>query len=233
MNITTICVAILIMAIVIYVFRKNVESFGHFAHGGYAHGGYANGDNEHLGGNPWNFGRPWENTWMSSWRDRSVPQQKDKVQLDANANAQKPVYLTVPFTQMPQIDYNSATPPTNLNVTLLSNGHVNPVLAINGIPQKTLQLDKERLYYFHVFTPGANFVITDSAGNELINPVTNQTIGVIFPMHSPDKLYYKSHAFPHAGGIIYLNNIRGKNSSTYGNRVDYHDLNDYNYDMYN
>ena len=123
----------------------------------------------------------------------------------------RPLIFTTPFTPVPQIDYNDApdndsNPVSNYNVSLLpSQGRVK--LSVNGFAGKTLQLDRNRNYYFHVYAPGAAFVITDGQ-NILFEPVEEGTIQLNFDKGDPDKLYYMAPNDPNSGGVIYLNSTR-------------------------
>lgn len=135
-------------------------------------------------------GRPWE-YWM--WERR-------------------PSIFSTPYTPMPQVDYNDAPDNdsrevSNFNVSILPTCRGTKI-AINGFPGKTLQLDRGRNYYFHVYSPGAPFVITDGKNN-LFAPIENDTITLNFSNTPTNKLYYYIAGKPETGGIIYLNSIRG------------------------
>jgi hypothetical protein len=124
----------------------------------------------------------------------------------------RPLIFVKPFTPVPQIDYNDAPnsanrPVSNYNVSLLPRSG-KTVLAINGFPNKTLQLDRNRNYYFHIYTPGAEFTILDSEGKQMINPVEEGSIQLNFKNNDPDILYYDIPNQPGSGGVIYLNNTR-------------------------
>ena len=122
----------------------------------------------------------------------------------------RPLIFTKPFTPMPQIDYNDAPdsnnkPVSNYNVSLLPrNGRIS--LAVNGFTEQTLQLDRNRNYYFHVYTPGMPFVITDGK-QMLFEPLEKGTIQLKFDNSDSDKLYY-STLDGSSGGVIYLNSTR-------------------------
>ncbi len=123
----------------------------------------------------------------------------------------RPLIFTTPFTPAPQIDYNDAPdndskPVSNYNISLLPRkGRVS--LSVNGFANKTLQLDRNRNYYFHVYAPGAAFTITDGK-KMLIEPLEEGTVQVNFDNGDPDKLYYTIPNDPGSGGVIYLNSTR-------------------------
>ena len=124
----------------------------------------------------------------------------------------RPLIFTKPFTPAPQIDYLDAPesnnkPTSNYNISLIPSAGRN-VLSVNGFPAPTLQLDRGRVYFFHVYTPGAAFSITDAAGNLLVNPTSNDTISVRFDEGDPDQLFYGDPKDSAMGGIIFLNSTR-------------------------
>ena len=123
----------------------------------------------------------------------------------------RPLIFVKPFTPVPQIDYNDAPDNdsgmvSNYNVSILPNGGRNK-LAINGFPGRTMQLDRGRNYYFHVYTPGAAFVVTDGNRN-YFTPMETGTIQMMFDESDPDKLYYIIPGDSGSGGVIYLNSIK-------------------------
>jgi len=123
----------------------------------------------------------------------------------------RPLIFKKPFTPAPQIDYNNAPynskPISNYNVSILPvKGE--PTLAVSGMASKTLQLDRNRPYYFHIFAPGMTFAITDQQGNPVIDPLSEGTVQITFTNEDPDVLYYTDMQGTGKGGIIYLNNTR-------------------------
>lgn len=119
----------------------------------------------------------------------------------------RPLIFKTPFTPVPQIDYNDAPdsdslPESNYTITAIGGK-----LAVNGFRRKTLQLDRNRNYFFHIYTPGHPFIITD--GNKLqTKPVEEGMVQLNFNETDPDVLYYTTPNDPHSGGSIYLNNTR-------------------------
>lgn len=123
----------------------------------------------------------------------------------------RPLIFTKPFTPAPQIDYNDAPdsdskPVSNYNISLLpQDGDV--VLAVNGFARQTLQLDRNRNYYFHIYTPGVPFTINDGS-KDLFAPIEQGSIQLNFDNSDPDVLSYHSSQGLHKGGTIYLNSTR-------------------------
>lgn len=125
----------------------------------------------------------------------------------------RPLIFTTPFTPVPQIEYNdtptlSSKPSSNYDISLLPVGDA-VKLAINGIAGKTLQLDRHRNYYFHIYTPGTTVVITDGINN-ITEPIESGTLQLRFENDDPAQLYYTIPNEPSSGGIIYLNSTRWK-----------------------
>jgi hypothetical protein len=119
----------------------------------------------------------------------------------------RPLNFVTPYTPVPQIDYNN-TNKSNYNVSLLPvNGGSGVRLAIDGMAGRTLQLDRNRPYYFHVHTPGTKFLITNIEG-AVAGPVEQGTLKIIFDQNDPDQLYYTMPEVPNSGGMIYLNTLR-------------------------
>ncbi len=125
-----------------------------------------------------------------------------------------PRIMKTPFTPAPQIDYNGAPDPNSLPVSNLKVDIVNGKLAVNGIPQATLQLDRNRTYFFNVFTPGTPFMFSADGIDLYPVPSFNQPLemGLIelqFTDNMPDVMYYTSPGLmpDEIGGIIYLNNM--------------------------
>lgn len=117
----------------------------------------------------------------------------------------RPLIFKTPYTPVPQIDYNE-TPQSNYTVSMLPTSQGIKV-AIDGKTGQDLQLDRNRNYFFHIYTPDAPFVISDGHNN--ITPlVTNDTIQLNFTNDDPPKLYYGLEGISNSGGIIYLNSIR-------------------------
>jgi hypothetical protein len=123
----------------------------------------------------------------------------------------RPLIFKTPFTPMPQIDYNNAPdmskPVSNYYISILQKNDM-PVLSVNGFPNKTLQLDRNRPYFFHVYAPGAEFILTNDGETSLINPISQGTFAYTFNDDEPDVLYYMMKGKPETGGVIYLNNTR-------------------------
>nr|QBK87575.1 MAG: hypothetical protein LCMAC201_04880 [Marseillevirus LCMAC201] len=123
----------------------------------------------------------------------------------------RPLIFVKPFTPVPQIDYNDAPdnvsgPVSNYNISLLpSKGRVK--LAVNGVAGPTLQLDRNRNYYFHVYTPGAAFAIIDG-DKTLFEPLEEGTVQLNFDDNDSDVLHYTIPDDPDSGGVIYLNSTR-------------------------
>lgn len=119
----------------------------------------------------------------------------------------RPLIFTKPYTPVPQIDYNYAKynskPTTKFNVTLMNNDYF-----INGKQSPSLQLDRNRTYYFQINTPDQPFMFSIDGITPLTQPTTQDMISVTFDENSPDKLYYISAHNPTFGGEIYLENIR-------------------------
>ena len=123
---------------------------------------------------------PWKN-WM--WRRR-------------------PLIFKDAYIPVPQIDYNN-TPKSNYRFTLAPNGGI----AVDGVYTTSLQFDRNRNYYLHIYIPTDAMVITDGSGKVLAGPVSNGTLELQFT-NDADKLYYKLVSNPNSGGVIYLNSTR-------------------------
>jgi hypothetical protein len=123
----------------------------------------------------------------------------------------RPLVFKSPFTPMPQIDYNNAPdmskPVSNYYISILPHKGM-PVLSVNGFPKKTLQLDRNRPYYFHVYTPGTKIILTTDGKTQLTEPISQGTFSVTFTNDIPDVIYYMMQDKPETGGVIYLNNTR-------------------------
>jgi hypothetical protein len=125
----------------------------------------------------------------------------------------RPLIFRRPFTMVPQIDYNDTPdqfggPTTNYSVTLVNvNGVV--TLAVNGVPNATLQLDKGRDYFFHIYTPTGSFAFMDN-GKYLSRPISEGTITMNFANNLPEKIVYTNPNVPGSGGIVYLNSMRAQ-----------------------
>jgi hypothetical protein len=119
----------------------------------------------------------------------------------------RPLIFTTPFTPMPQIDYNDAPDSSNKPISNYNISYIGGKLAVNGFSGPTLQLDRNRNYYFHVYSPGAAFTITDGT-RQLIDPISEGTVQVQFTENDPDLLYYTVPNAPASGGKIYLNSTR-------------------------
>lgn len=124
----------------------------------------------------------------------------------------RPLVFVTPFTPVPQIDYNTAPylshMKSNYNISLLpSNGKIR--VAIDGMAGRTLQLDRLRNYYFHIYSPGAPIIFTaDGTTPYSFPPNAEGTVQVNFDESSPDILYYMIKGQPGSGGIIYINKIQ-------------------------
>lgn len=126
--------------------------------------------------------------------------------------ARRPLIFIKPFTPVPQVDYNDAPDNTsnmvsNYNISLLPVG-TSVKLSVNGFAGRSLQLDRNRNYWFHVYVPGASFTITPDLKTNLIAPLTNGTVQVYFDEDDPDVLFYMIPGHPETGGTIYLNSTR-------------------------
>jgi len=114
----------------------------------------------------------------------------------------RPSTFVTPFTPVPSIDYNTAPPLSNpiynYNINL---GYVGtkPVILINGFPNKTLYLIRNRDYYFHFNTSG---IIVDNGSMKKTFDIG--TFKFVFKNDDPNiiKYYYKD--YPETGGLIYL-----------------------------
>lgn len=119
----------------------------------------------------------------------------------------RPLIFTTPFTPVPQIDYLRdrdpiGEPQTNFNVSIDASKRI----SIDGIPGKALQLDRRRNYYFHVYTPGAPFMITSDGETPYgFPPLEVGTVTLNFDESSPNMLFYKIGGINNSGGVIYLN----------------------------
>jgi len=124
----------------------------------------------------------------------------------------RPLIFTKPFTPVPQIDYNNAPlqskPISNYNISILpKNGKI--TVAINGMSNKTLQLDRLRNYYFHIYSPGAPIMFTaDGVTPFAFEPIENGNVQLNFDENDPAILYYMIKGYPDSGGIIYLNDLK-------------------------
>ena len=122
-----------------------------------------------------------------------------------------PRVMKTPYTVAPQIDYNDAPDPisfptSNYKVDILGDN-----LAINGMAGATLQLDRNRTYFFQIYTPGIPFMFSADGVNlypvgGLCEPLEQGLIELQFNNETPDKLYYTTPGGG-VGGIIYLNNL--------------------------
>lgn len=124
---------------------------------------------------------PWKN-WM--WRRR-------------------PLIFKDAYIPVPQIDYNN-TPKSNYTFTLAPNGGI----AVDGKYTTSLQFDRNRNYYLHIYIPTDKMVITDSVGTILAGPISNGTLTLQFTDPNVDKLYYKLVGDSSKIGTIYLNSTR-------------------------
>lgn len=125
----------------------------------------------------------------------------------------RPLVFVSPFTPVPQIDYNTAPSPvshmkSNYNISLLpEQGRIR--VAIDGMAGRTLQLDRLRNYYFHIYSPGAPIIFTADGITPYSFPADAEgTVQVNFDESSPDVLYYMIEGQPGSGGIIYVNRIQ-------------------------
>lgn len=198
MNLVIIAVALFALALILVLFKRGNENFDIPLRSssawdwnmGPGYGGGLGTGYGKIGVWPANLPKePWRN-WM--W-------------------ARRPLIFTKPFTPMPQIDYNAAPydskPVSNYNISLLpENGKVR--LSVNGFARQTLQLDRGRNYYFHVYVPGAAFIITVDGKTPLNEPLEEGMLQVNFTESDPDVLYYMIPGDPNSGGVIYLNSIR-------------------------
>lgn len=117
-----------------------------------------------------------------------------------------PDYLIDRYTPQPQIDYNYK------NMFSLDFTIVNGKIAVNGMPNKTLQLDKNKTYFIRIFTPGKNLMISKDGVQPLYFQPTEQAFtSIVFDLYSPDTLYYLDANNPNDRGVIYLNTVRADN----------------------
>ena len=114
----------------------------------------------------------------------------------------RPDVISVPFTKMPQIDYN--TPPDVLRFTTIQNK-----IGVNNELHKTLQLDKERIYYLNIFMPNKKLVFTTDFKNILYNTIYQNNDTIQFENNLPNTIYYMDLLNPSDHGIIFLNPVRG------------------------
>lgn len=118
----------------------------------------------------------------------------------------RPSVFETPFTKAPQIEYNYNQNP-HYKVSLFSNRNTLE-LSINGKLNNDLHLDRNRLYYFDVNTPGTTFNIVNNSNQNLINPISQGRFTVIFTDDDPDMLYYNVSNDFNTGGKIFLHNLR-------------------------
>ena len=93
-------------------------------------------------------------------------------------------------------------PTTNFNVSVLPVGY-NYKLSINGFTNKNLQLDRNKYYWFHIYTPGSNFIISNGK-TSLFNPISEGTIKVKFDNNDDEILYFHSSKNFYDGGKIFF-----------------------------
>jgi len=122
----------------------------------------------------------------------------------------RPLIFKSPYTPVPQIDYTNAPNgvtkfKSNYNFSIIPS-QTGVKIAVDGYPSKTLQLDRNRPYFFHIYTPGSDFVISDGE-TEKFRTTKNGVIELVFENDDPNMLYYSLANFPDSGGVIYLNNI--------------------------
>lgn len=123
----------------------------------------------------------------------------------------RPDFFVSQFTPVPQIDYNDAPteiskPEDNIAVGLIPAGS-GSAIAIEGQAGETLQLDRDRDYYLHVYTPGSDIVLANANGN-IVADLSEGVNHVRFERGDPDVLYYLDRTGRAVGGKIYLNYIR-------------------------
>ena len=119
----------------------------------------------------------------------------------------RPDTLYTPYTPVPQIDYNYSGPVSG-PVSTLHFTEVEGKLAVDGIPHKTLQLDKQRTYYYSVNTPTKQFMFSFDKQTPIYQPSCYLKGSIVFDSSYPDVLYYCDKHNPSDCGIIYLNDIR-------------------------
>ena len=113
--------------------------------------------------------------------------------------ARRPSTFVKQFTPVPQIDFTNKFK-SNYNISIAPG----PKVTIDGMIRKAFYMDKNRPYYFHVYTPGATLVITD--GKNVLYSVKDQgNLAVEFLDNAPDVLYYNLKGDINSGGVIYLN----------------------------
>lgn len=111
-------------------------------------------------------------------------------------------YIVDDYTPAPQIDFNGTNDYT-LDITL-----VGEKLAVDGIPHKQLQLDRNKLYYIRIYTPFVKTTITDGNNKVYLSGTESVSTSLSFDLFSPSTLYYYDEDNPSNGGVIYLNTIR-------------------------
>ena len=117
-----------------------------------------------------------------------------------------PDYLIDSYTAQPQIDYNYKNK-FSLDFTI-----VNGKVAVNGMPNKTLQLDRNKPYFIRIFTPGKKIMLSkDGVHPSYFQPTDQASTSVLFDLYSPNKIYYLDANNPSDRGVIYLNTIRADN----------------------
>ena len=120
----------------------------------------------------------------------------------------RPKTFVKQFTPAPQIDYNTSN---DLFATGTTNYYISTVgdkLIINGVVTPVLQLDRNRLYYFHIHTPNNRFVFSDGKF-PLYQPLaSDNTYPISFDFGTPKKLFYSLAEKPECMGVIYLNDVK-------------------------
>jgi len=124
----------------------------------------------------------------------------------------RPLIFVDKYTPVPQIDYNTSPVfgpmVSNYNISLLPTPHSGPQISVNGFVKPNLQLDRNRVYWFHIYLPGSLFVLSRDRKTAITNPISEGTVSVKFTEQDPDTMWYGDINKPEEMGIIYLNSTR-------------------------
>ena len=125
----------------------------------------------------------------------------------------RPLIFVDKYTPVPQIDYNTSPAGfgpmvSNYNVSLLPTPNSGPQISVNGFIKPVLQLDRNRIYWFHVYLPGKSFALSADGKTAITQPVSEGTVTFKFTDQDPDQLWYGDLNRPEEMGVIYLNSTR-------------------------